>query len=228
MKGKGFHTASCLLGLVSFPLWSLEKYDAGTYLSYKSQPDPSVFWKPSLEAFKSMSCCQIGTYCEVWILSTWYFPVTHRYNWLEITWNSCTKYIDSIAGRSLEALQVASISAPKHHENIVILLQTAHLLAHAFLRPLDEAGKGVKGEKVLEHWVSHMYKDVWHECLGWIIRWPGQLDDAIHIYLQNPSNLLMTWGGASFLANYVHRTGTSQRPASQICSCLKAFLVANW
>ena len=33
--------------------------------------------------------------------------------------------------------------------------------------------------------------------------------------------------GGPFLANYVHRTGTSQRPASQICSCIKAFLVAH-
>ena len=55
----------------------------------------------------------------------WYFQVNTEYNWLEITWNSCT-INDSIARHSLEALEVASISGPKHHENNMIVLQPAH------------------------------------------------------------------------------------------------------
>ena len=48
------------VGFGFFPTMVIREVRSLYVVEAKSQPDPSVFWKPSLEAFKSMSCCQMG------------------------------------------------------------------------------------------------------------------------------------------------------------------------
>lgn len=139
-KKTGFHTvtASCLLGLVSFPLWSLEKYEAGTVV-LQVTTWPFSFLEAKFGSIQIHVLLSDGTYCEVWILSL-ILPSKHRYNWLEITWNSWPKYIHYIdsfmeclftkgywAWKPSSYQHFWTKTSWKHHD---MQLQTAHPKKH--------------------------------------------------------------------------------------------------